>query len=232
MTTRLNKFIDNFAAPTGGYGVAAGNVTPDVTASLQVCPENATGGQAADEAGRALHRRDLRSARARTPSTSTCTGDQTTTSQVAGNTHADNADPFANFVRQRRSLPGRDLQSPVPASPPTPAIPSPTDATMIGATKVTVDFARHRRRRLGLQLNSRLYDVLPDGTAVMVDRGPRRVTLSETDSQPADRPGHLRAARQRLALPDRAPDPDRDRPGRPAVRQAQHACVGDRRSRT
>ena len=31
----------------------------------------------------------------------------------------------------------------------------------------------------GLQLNARLYDVAPDGSAALVDRGPRRVTAAE-----------------------------------------------------
>ena len=41
---------------------------------------------------------------------------------------------------------------------------------MIGATQVTVDYQASTAQ--GVQLNARLYDVLPDGTPVMVDRGP------------------------------------------------------------
>jgi predicted acyl esterase len=48
------------------------------------------------------------------------------------------------------------------------------DATMIGATTLSIDYDATTAD--GLQLNSRLYDVLPNGTAVMVDRGVRRVT--------------------------------------------------------
>ena len=47
-------------------------------------------------------------------------------------------------------------------------------ATMIGATKVSIDY--DSTDATSLQLDSRLYDVFPDGTAVLVDRGPRRVT--------------------------------------------------------
>jgi len=45
---------------------------------------------------------------------------------------------------------------------------------MIGATEVSVDYSA--TTAVGLQLNARLYDVFPDGTAVMVDRGPFRPT--------------------------------------------------------
>ena len=68
-------------------------------------------------------------------------------------------------------------------------------ATMIGATKLTVDYTASTAQ--GVQLNARLYDVFPDGTQVMVDRGPYRV-------RERDGTGHVRAARQRLALRARA----------------------------
>ena len=44
---------------------------------------------------------------------------------------------------------------------------------MIGGTKVTVDYTASTAT--GVQLNARLYDEFPDGTQVMVDRGPYRV---------------------------------------------------------
>ena len=62
---------------------------------------------------------------------------------------------------------------------------------MIGATKLTIDYTASTAQ--GVQLNARLYDVFPDGTQVMVDRGP--VPRDERDGH-----RHLRAARQRLAL--------------------------------
>ena len=34
----------------------------------------------------------------------------------------------------------------------------------------------------GLQLNARLYDVFPDDSALMVDRGPRRLTPEEAEA--------------------------------------------------
>jgi hypothetical protein len=45
--------------------------------------------------------------------------------------------------------------------------------TMLGATTVSIDYSATTAQ--GLQLNARLYDVFPDGSSVMVDRGVRRV---------------------------------------------------------
>ena len=44
---------------------------------------------------------------------------------------------------------------------------------MLGATSVSIDYSATVAQ--GLQLNARLYDVFPDGSSVMVDRGVRRV---------------------------------------------------------
>jgi hypothetical protein len=51
---------------------------------------------------------------------------------------------------------------------------------MVGAAKVTVSFSTSNST--GLELNGRLYDVFPDGQAVLVDRGPRRVTPVEAQA--------------------------------------------------
>jgi predicted acyl esterase len=56
--------------------------------------------------------------------------------------------------------------------------------TMIGATKVTAQFTASLFAS-GVELNARLYDVFPDdGPAVLVDRGPRRVSDAELHSEP------------------------------------------------
>ena len=78
-----------------------------------------------------------------------------------------------------------------------------------------------RAARAGLQLNARLYDLYPDGTQVLVDRGVHTL---------ADDSGHRRArpARQRMAIPAGPPHPRRDRPGRRPLRPAVRPA-GDRR---
>src|SRR5207249_3989140 len=50
------------------------------------------------------------------------------------------------------------------------------DVTMIGRTRVTVP---HTGTGSGLQLNARLYELLPSGEQVLVDRGGVRVTQAD-----------------------------------------------------
>ena len=52
---------------------------------------------------------------------------------------------------------------------------------MIGATEVTAQFSASPGAS-GVELNARLYDVFPNGQAVLVDRGPRRVSNAEAQS--------------------------------------------------
>jgi len=104
-------------------------------------------------------------------------GSQTTTKKAAPNTHAANADPLLNLEANGGACP-------VETTPAGPGVatydsaPLPEQATMIGATRATVRFSA--TSSLGqVQMNARLYDVFPDGTALMVDRGPRRITDAE-----------------------------------------------------
>jgi dienelactone hydrolase len=183
VTTRLNKFIDNFAQPAGGYAPNPGNVTQDVTASLQVCPDNAAAlGTPGDEPG-ATFTAGAFEALAPNNLSAEMPGAQDTTSRVAANSHATAADPIGNFV----SNGGR-----CPVQPP-PSVagvgvasysttPLPINVTTIGATRVNVSFVPTAGAQ-GLELDVRLYDVFPpggnNGRAVMVDRGPHRVTDGE-----------------------------------------------------
>jgi hypothetical protein len=174
--TRINRFMDYYTRPTGDPNPSA--PTFDTTASLQVCPQNATGGQAADEPGptfSGLSYADL----ARGRLTLNFAGSQTTTSTVAGNRHAVNSDPVANQV-------GNGLHCPVETSGAGTGVATydsgalPAEATMIGGSILTARFTA--TGTAGVELNARMYDVLPDGTAVMVDRGPRRLTPAEAQS--------------------------------------------------
>jgi dienelactone hydrolase len=169
VTTRLNDFVDHYAKPPGNAAEPAPKF--DVTAALQICPQNATAEFPADEPGATFTagrffklapytlRFDL-------------SGTQTTTSDVDPNLHAVQADPLNNvFLNGGRC--------PVHTTPADPGVavydsePLAARATMIGATRVTVDYTTSTAQ--GVQLNARLYDVLPDGRQVMVDRGPYRV---------------------------------------------------------
>jgi dienelactone hydrolase len=179
VTTRLNKFIDNYATPTGGYTPAPGNVTPDVTTSLQVCPDNAAGlGVAADEPGPRFTSSAFEGL-APNSLTVEMAGAQTTNS-TATNGHATNADPVANSAFNGGRCPRETTVAPPGAASYTSEALS-SAATMIGATEVTARFLTPITGSAeGLQLNARLYDVLPDGTtSLMADRGPSRVTTAQ-----------------------------------------------------
>jgi uncharacterized repeat protein (TIGR01451 family) len=167
-TMRLNRFIDHYVQPPGNPSQAQPDL--DVTAALQICPENA-GSQPADEPGPTFAEANFAALAPNTLSLE-LPGTQVTTSVVAGNLHGLLADPVRNSVVSG----GR---CPVMTSPAGPGVatytsgPLESTATMIGPTELTVDY--NATTSQGLQLNSRLFDVFPNGDAVMVDRGVRRV---------------------------------------------------------
>jgi X-Pro dipeptidyl-peptidase (S15 family)/X-Pro dipeptidyl-peptidase C-terminal non-catalytic domain len=170
VTTRLNRFIDHYAEPPGD----ANQPQPrfDVTASLQVCPQNASPSQPANEPGEtftAARFFDLAPYNLRFD----LGGTQTTVNDVEPNQHAIQADPIFNLLTNGARCPF--TSTPAGTGVATYETSALTEqATMIGATTVSIDYTA--TSLAGLQLNSRLYDVFPDGTAVLVDRGPRRVT--------------------------------------------------------
>ncbi len=169
VTTRLNRFIDFYARPPG-------NPSPprprfDVRAALQICPNNADSSPyPADEPGRRFAARTFN---ALAPNTLLvdASGAQTTTSDAEPNQHALRAEPITN----ERTNGNRCVVETTPAGEGVATYesePLPRSFTMMGRTRVRVP---HTGTGSGVQLNARLYDVFPDGTAVMIDRGVRRV---------------------------------------------------------
>jgi hypothetical protein len=170
-TTRLNRFIDHYAQPSGNPSQP--QPAFDVTAALQTCPQNASAQNPADEPGdtftapsfgeltRGVLQLDM-------------SGSQTTLNNVGANPHGVNSDPVGNFAANGGKCPV-ETQTAGPGVAVYDSAPLTTTATMIGATTLSIDYSATPSAD-GLQLNSRLYDVFPDGSAVMVDRGIRRVT--------------------------------------------------------
>jgi predicted acyl esterase len=171
VNTRLNRFLDHFAEPPGNSGPERPRF--DVTASLQTCPQNATADFPAGQPGERFTA-DRFGGLAPNRLRLELTGTQTTTNQALPNLHAFEADPLVNFIQNR----GRCPFSRAPAGPGVAVYesePLAQRATMIGGAIVSIDYSASTAEG-NFQLDSRLYDVFPDGTAVMVDRGPKRVT--------------------------------------------------------
>ncbi|MBA2240975.1 MAG: hypothetical protein H0W09_07020 [Solirubrobacterales bacterium] len=180
VTSMLNDFIDHFARPQTNARERRPRF--NVTAALQICPENASSRYPADEPGRRFRAPTFERLAPRRLRLS-FGADQTTTSKVIGNPHAQSADPVNNQV-------SNGARCPVENEPAGEGVavytgdPLAESKTMIGATRVAVelDASMVPPEPSGLQLNARLYDVFPDGRAVLVDRGPRRLTAREIDA--------------------------------------------------
>jgi hypothetical protein len=169
INSALNDFVDHYAKPRANPGQGA--PTFDVSASLQVCPLNASEDSPLDEPG---PRFTAPSFEELAPNTLRIDldGEQSTTSRAVPNLHALAADPVANQVSNSSRCPS----GAGPAGPGVATYESePLDRTytMIGPTHVTVPYEASGSE---LQLNARLYDVPPEGNPAMVDRGFRTLT--------------------------------------------------------
>jgi hypothetical protein len=177
VTTRLNRFIDHYAAPSANSSEP--QPAFDVTASLEVCPQNAADlGIPDDEPGPTFNAPTFEQLAPNTLDVR-MPGASSTTSDAEPNQHALRADPVVNDRTN-----GNDCI--VETSPAGPGVASylsdllPSDQTMIGSTIVEIGFSfAGDATQSGLQLNARLYDVFPNGEAVMVDRGTRRISSAE-----------------------------------------------------
>ena len=172
-TTLLNRFVDHYARPPANRRQREPRF--NVIAALQVCPENA-GADPADEPGARFRARTFGGLTAGTLRLD-LDGDQTTTSAAAPNQHALDTDPVANSVANggrcavHTDGPGAGVASYQSA-------PLEGARTVIGPTRVRVEFDVLPPTAAGVQLDARIYDV--DGAqAVLVDRGPRVLAPDE-----------------------------------------------------
>lgn len=171
VTSRLNAFIDHYARP--GANPDERKPRFDVTASLQVCPPTASDAFPADEPG-ARFTADTFDALTPGRMTLEWVGDtQVVTSDAEPNTHAKQADPVVNTAANGSRCPVHTDEA-GPGVAVYESEPLERDATMLGGSVIQVGYTPTGDLD-ALQLNARLYDVLPDGTLVMADRGPRRI---------------------------------------------------------
>ena len=133
VTTRLNRFIDHYAQPPGNPSEPQPSF--DVTAALQICPQNASARVPGGRAGRRRSRAGSFVELAPHTLRLDIGGTQTTTNDAEPNPHAVAGGPAHQPVRQRRPLPGPRPRRPGPAWPSTTREPLAERATMIGATQ-------------------------------------------------------------------------------------------------
>ena len=224
-TTRLNRFIDHYAKPPGNPRQA--RPQHDVTVALQTCPQNAGDGWPLDEPGERFNA-PLFGELARNRWLVELAGDQETTADVEPNPHASEADPVANASANGASCPAHTASAGAGVAT-YDSEELAGDITMIGQTRVTATVAG---AAAGAQLNARLYDRLPDGTQVLVDRGVHsladdsgtvefdlhgngwrfeqghrlRVELAQDDDpyvRPPDQPGTITVSAVQLSVPIR-----------------------------
>ena len=180
--SRLNDFIDHYAQPASNSSQPAPSF--DVSVGLTVCPDTAAAaGIPADESGDQFTASSFDALTDTTVVYDSVNPDFTavrnaTTSSVSGNSHAVNSDPIANdqgpnagscVVETGAAEPGVAVYDTDILT---------EDLTMIGPALIHAEFTPAGDVS-ALQLNARLYDVFPSGRAVLVDRGPRRLTAAE-----------------------------------------------------
>jgi dienelactone hydrolase len=174
----LDRFLDHYAKPAANSTEPAPDF--DVTANLQVCPETADAlGVATDEPGPKFSAPSFEELAPNTLERS-FSDPQTTLSTVPGNPHALTADPVVNQQTNSRECPV-ETGAAGPGVATYETDPLGRDRTMIGSTGLTVEFDLTGPAQ-GVQLNARLYDVLPGGEAVMADRGTRVLTVAEAQA--------------------------------------------------
>ena len=157
--TRLNRFIDHYARPPGNPRQPRPNF--DVTAALQTCSPNASRAWPQDEPGERFNGTTLGEL-ARNRWEIELSGAQPTTTDVEPNPHATESDPVENTECASHSTPAGVGVATYDS------LPLAGDITMIGQTRVAATLTGAAS---GVQLNARLYDVFPNGTQVLVDRG-------------------------------------------------------------
>ena len=155
---RLNRFIDHYARPPGD--AHAPRPRQNVVVSLQTCSQNSSRMWPLDEPGERFEAdrfEDLAPNRWLLD----LAGARATSTDAEPNPHAAEADPVNGPCVSHSSPAGPGVAT-------YESSPLAGDVTMMGQTRVT---ASVQGAAAGLQLNARLYDVYPDGTQVLVDRG-------------------------------------------------------------
>lgn len=180
VTSRLNRFIDHYAQPPSNP--EAPEPSHDITVALTVCPQKATEQQPADEPGEAFSAPRFEDLTDTVTAWDTESGSLTalaapTSSSNAGG--ANHADPVVTS-QQANKCSTRAASDPAAAGVAVydgPVLED--DLVVIGPATVTAVFTAAGDTS-AVQLNARIYELLPSGDAVLADRGYLR--LNETEA--------------------------------------------------
>ena len=186
ITTRLNRFIDYYARPGGNP--AQGAPTFNVTAALQVCPQKGADADADAEPGDTFVAATFEALSDGTLVLDTQGGSLTagaTGTQTAYNSGGGvHADPVATNQTAAQNPTNRQCSTRFANDPVPPGVvqyqtsPLAADLVMLGTGTVTATFTSNGTT--ARELNARLYEVLADGSAVLADRGFRRLRDDES----------------------------------------------------
>lgn len=179
VTSRLNRFIDHYARPPSNPAQAAPSF--DVTVALTVCPQKATEAWPADQPGERFSATRFDQLTDKTVSMDSELGTLTAVNAGATNSSAgggNHADPVVTS-QQANKCSTRAATDPAPAGVAVydgPVLEE--DQVVIGPATVTAIFLT-AGDTASVQLSARIYELLPNGDAVLADRGYLRLNDTE-----------------------------------------------------
>ena len=179
VTSRLNRFIDHYAQPPSNPAQTAPDF--DVTVALTVCPQKATAESPADEPGERFSAARFEDLTDTVVSLDTAQETLTVVAAAATNSSAgggNHADPVVTS-QQANKCSTRAASDPAPAGVAVydgPVLEE--DQVVIGPATVTTIFTA-AGDTASVQLAARVYELLPDGSAVLADRGYLRLNDTE-----------------------------------------------------
>lgn len=171
VNTMINRFLDHYLTPPANPS----EPTPkfDTTAALRTCAANATSAHPADEPGETFTARTLQKL---APHRLNLTfAKQAMTANPAPSINGADADPVLAertghkcVVASQPAGPGAAVYESAPLT---------RTAKILGVGRISISY---QAPASDLELNARLYDVRPDGSAVLIDRGAYRPTAGAT----------------------------------------------------
>ncbi|MEX2252612.1 MAG: CocE/NonD family hydrolase C-terminal non-catalytic domain-containing protein [Thermoleophilaceae bacterium] len=181
INSRINRFLDHYVAPPSNP--AQPKPANDVTASLQICPDNTSAAYPLDEPGKRFTAGTFAGL---APNRLTITADgpeQLLPNKALPNLNSINADPVVNQIRNSNRCAVQSKANSAPSAGPGVATYDsaalPRNYTLLGQPRLGVT---HSAAGTPAQLNARVYDLHPDGRQVLVTRTAYRLTPADVQA--------------------------------------------------